>query len=392
VGVFVVTKPLKETVFNVGPDDALSAVDVYGDAAITQAATPKSLGGTGSSANAGNETGGSTGQDGTPVPPSDSGGGGGASGGGFGPVTPSLGGATPQATLPGSTPNEKLKNVNSNTLASAVLATGADEKQLRNKFETPLPKNAKASEVLTHLSDKTMGQINTSVGIVESNLKPDKYQNLLSIDLSTYAQAILDLLDAAGLNQLLCPGELTSGQHAIDGLLLGGWLIDLRKSITCNKGKPEIDLGVIAEVNLPTVSRSLVKGAVDQKAYGLIPEIMQKTSQKGVRFSKAFRQATITQLLTQYSLDKKTPGNQLKNKALEFNTALNAIDPQWQQYYRMGKPTSNMDVMKAANKEAKQVLTEDDETVHEAVVSGNWSLIKEGVKSLAAKKYPRLRL
>lgn len=385
-------EPIKETIFNTGANDSLKAVDVYGDHAIEDSATPTELGGGGLGADAGTPDSGDVSADGeaAETPPSE-----------LSPAAAAAA-ATPPAKSPreakapekdkvtpkAKSPAEALAKTTPKSTAAAVVGTGASSKQIAGKLETPLPPSVDAIEFLKSMPNESMGRINNALKAAKDKLGTGEYQELINADLSSITGAILGVLDKMGLNGILCPGNALSGPHIDDALTWGKWEIDIRKYFGCKNGKPEVDLGLVAGVNHPKITRGVMGSAAKYGAYDVLKDIMVDS---GNDQPPSVRDSLAKSTLKNFKNDPEKPNKNKPQAASEYNDSLATVKPGWNEYDRNGEKVSDLSAYNGASDDSLDTLSYDERTDVDAIIAKDISTERKSSDELAREKYPNMQ-
>ena len=358
--------PPKETVFNTGPSDSMTVVDVYGDAVIASSATPTELGGDGLGANSGNPYSGLKDD----------------------PYVKEL-----QEELDARKAKEAaaaVANIKPETKVGDIVEAGASGDQIKSKMDQQPPKDVDIVEVFTDFKDRTFKELNDATSIINGNIGLDDDGNLMiSADFKTFTDGILNFIDKMGLSGLLCPGEKYTGAHIRDAIKQAKNIINIRKHIGCNKGKPEMDFGFEANISQPIAMRSALDAASKYGAYDVANDII---NDYGKPNSPAASDRLIDGMMGNYKKRDGETAEDSKREAQGFTGLMNNLNSTWNKYTRNGEEVQDSTKMSKASPDAKEKFRQNEDTEVDAIISDNVSLKNEKVQNLIRNKYPNFRL
>jgi hypothetical protein len=361
--------PLKPSVFSTAPEDVSEVVDVYSSNEVKEASVPNTVKALQTKRN-----------EDLPTSPSKT---------SKAVEKEAVAIHTKKILSSNLSPNEKVQHLDEKAKISDYLATGASSNKIVNMLDTPLPKNIEPYDFLKRVGSNSFIDVKNSLAATSGGLLGEDYSELMPADLTTYMDQALAFMDLAELNHLLCPGELLTGNHISTALRTGKGMIDIRKYIGCNKGKPTIDFTGIQSEYLPTAVRSHVNAAADVGAYDVMVDVLNDTQE--VAHTAAYKKEVTDKLLSNYKHKPKTSQSDHANNGTDFVDALLTMDDSWGSYNRDGSTVSDISVFSKASPDALDVLAADPRTSQDALIAKDISVKKTSYKEHASNTYPLLK-
>ena len=287
-------------------------------------------------------------------------------------------------------PADKLAHLSDDAGVADVLSTGASDGQLAAKLDAPLPPNVDAFEFFVNTKGLPFGDVNKALSATKGGLPGATYANLMTSDLTTYVGEALKFIDAAGLNALLCPGEMLNGFHIDWGLNIAGLMIDIRKYVGCNKGKPDINLDGIGDAYKPTAVRSLLSAAADVGAHDVISDIMGSTGD--VSHTPGFKKEITSKMLGNYKHKPMASKEDNAANGTSLVDALVSVDSNWNGHDRNGEASTDLTALASASDDALDVLEADPRTEQDAIMAREISVKPATANDMSNEKYPYLQV
>lgn len=283
----------------------------------------------------------------------------------------------------------KLSMMPAYATAADILATGASDMQIANTLGITMPDNVSTYDLMMGLATTPFSDIKKGIKSTAANMVGDQFKSLMTGDLKTYIDKILEFIDIAGLNGLLCPGEETTGYHTWVGFKVAGSMIDIRKYIGCSKGKPVIDFDGITDEYLPAAIRSKMEAGADVGADDVVGDVNSK--KRDVNFTPGFKNGTIGTLMGKYESKPNVSKKEYANDGKQLVDVIQSIDSGWGKYNRGNEEATNLNAMSTASPDALQVMEQDPRTEHQAIIVKDAPPKRQTASQMAKEKYPNLQ-
>lgn len=264
---------------------------------------------------------------------------------------------------------------------SDLTEAGISDLEVNGLIETTLPDTVRPSDLLQAFPELTLSELNTTLTSVSESLSLDSYLGLDTQSLITY----VDEVTSALASNILCPDGGMFGLFDL-GINLSQFMIDMFNISPCD-GNYQIDYTQFALNMMPYVSRRLMDTSSELGLSTITGDIMtaigqSTTSKRRSDYGKS--------ILANYSINSMTSPKDYPGLGTGLVNDMTRIDPNWLVVNRSGDIAYSLTALGQASDDAKRVLGYDSDVSASNVIYDAYNTSSETIGELATKTYDYL--